>query len=142
MGYGILTAIREQAAHGSCGVNRNRRVSIQMLVRRVFCRNPKLRNVVCHSVSQRNVCGSIREVFRRHLVRDLPSVSKTSAVKPDSAKAALDAIRHKVAAVPVNINPTRVLGYGISCTHNEPFNLALRILAYPRTRHDVMLIGG
>lgn len=33
-------------------------------------------------------------------------------------------------------------GYGISCTHNEPFNLALRILAYPRTRHDVMLIGG
>lgn len=33
-------------------------------------------------------------------------------------------------------------GYGISRTHNEPFNLALRILAYPRTRHDVMLIGG
>lgn len=33
-------------------------------------------------------------------------------------------------------------GYGISRTHNESLNLALRVLAYPRARHDVMLIGG
>ena len=57
---------------------------------------------------------------------------------------ALFTVSHEVAgeAIPIYEFEADLLGYGISCTHNEPFNLALRILAYPRTRHDVMLIGG